>query len=89
MLRDEPARLSVSPARQQRLCWRINGIVGGILSKDERAQSEEQALAIVHHRLEDEDDPDGPQLRRLLASHGFGLYVRRKVAAWVSGLAER
>ena len=60
------------------LVMRINGIVGGMLSRNERAQTESQALAVLEHRFELD-----PELHRLMAVPDFRLYLRRKAAARV------
>lgn len=57
------------------LFMKINGIVGGMLSKKERAQSETQALSVLEHRFS--TDPD---LRHFLDDADFQLYLRRKVS---------
>lgn len=54
---------------------RINGIVGGILSKAERAQSETQALAILQHRFGTDQE-----FQDLLNTNDFQLFLRRKAA---------
>jgi IrrE N-terminal-like domain len=54
---------------------RINGIVGGMLGRQERAQSEAQALAVLEQRFA--ADPDLCQLMEL---PDFRLYLRRKAA---------
>jgi hypothetical protein len=57
------------------LFMRINGIVGGMLSKEERAQNETQALSVLEHRFSAD-----PQLRHFLEDSDFRLYLRRKAA---------
>lgn len=78
ILRDSIA--SAAPTGESAaLFTRINGIVGGILSKEERAQSEAQTLSILEHRFE--SDPD---LQHLLENADFSLYLRRKAAERIS-----
>lgn len=71
----ESLTLTVEESRIPGLVMRINGIVGGMLSKDERAQTESQALAVLEHRFEMD-----PELQHLMAVPGFQLYLRRKAA---------
>jgi hypothetical protein len=52
---------------------RVNGIVGGMLSKDERAQAPEQALAILEHKF-----GDNTEFTDLYADSDFRLYLLRK-----------
>jgi len=56
----------------------INGIVGGMLGKEDRAQSERQALAVLEQRFA--SDPD---LRHLMEKSDFRLYLKRKAAGRV------
>jgi hypothetical protein len=57
------------------LVKRINGIVGGMLSKPERVQSTTQALSILEHRFSSD-----PELQCLMELSDFRLYLRRKAA---------
>jgi hypothetical protein len=59
----------------EKLQKRINGIVGGMLGKQERAQSEAQALAVLEQRFAADRD-----LGHLMEIPDFRLYLRRKAA---------
>lgn len=72
-----------SPIGPPVLFMRINGIVGGILSKGERAQSEVQALSILEHRFESD-----PELGYLLDNTDFRLYLCRKAAERIARTRE-
>jgi hypothetical protein len=70
------ALASALPARDiEKLYRRINGIVGGMLGKQERAQSETQALAVLEQRFATD-----PELGHLMEIPDFRLYLRRKAA---------
>jgi len=56
-----------------KLATSINGIVGGMLSKGDRAQSASQALAVLEHRFASD-----PALQHLMEVPDFQLYLRRK-----------
>jgi hypothetical protein len=58
-----------------RLSRTINGVVGGMLSKGERAQTASQALAVLEHRFSSD-----PKLQYLLEIPDFRLYLKRKAA---------
>lgn len=60
------------------LIMRINGIVGGMLGKEDRAQSESQALAILEQRFASD-----PGLQYLMEIPDFQFYLKRKAAARV------
>jgi hypothetical protein len=62
----------------------INGIVGGMLGKEDRAQSESQALAVLEQRFA--SDPD---LRHLMEKPDFRLYLKRKAAGRVKTARHR
>ncbi len=74
ILRDAIAN-STSSTELPALLMRINGIVGGILSKGERAQSEAQALSVLEHRFESD-----PELNHMFENADFRLYLCRKAA---------
>lgn len=78
ILRDAIAS-STSSTGSAALFMRINGIIGGILSKEERAQREAQALSILEHRFESD-----PELNHLLDNADFRLYLSRKAAERVA-----
>ena len=61
------------------LIKRINGIVGGMLSKPERAQNKAQALSILEHRFNSD-----PELQCLMELPDFRLYLRRKATERIS-----
>jgi len=60
----------------RRLAMRINAIVGGLLSKAERAASAETALSVLEYRF----TASHPDLRRFMEIPDFRLYLRRKAA---------
>ena len=72
-----------SPIGLPALFMRINGIIGGMLSKGERAQSEVQALSILEHRFESD-----PELSYLLDNTDFRLYLCRKAAERIARTRE-
>ena len=78
ILRDSIAS-TVSQPESSTLFVRINGVVGGILSKGERAQNEAQALSILEYRFESD-----PELRHLLENIDFHVYLCRKAAERVA-----
>lgn len=74
ILRDSVAG-TTPPTEVPVLLMRINGIVGGILSKEERAQNEAQALSILEYRFGSD-----PELNHLLQQEDFCLYLCRKAS---------
>lgn len=78
ILRDAVGSVT-SAAESPALVMRINGIVGGMLSKAERAQDEVQALSILEHRFEADQE-----LSYLLGITDFRLYLSRKAAERVA-----
>ncbi len=74
ILRDSLAS-TVPPMDRVGMQTRINGIVGGMLSREERAQAENQALSVLEHRFKDDLD-----FRLLFDNADFRLYLRRKAA---------
>jgi hypothetical protein len=62
----------------------INGIDGGVLGKDDRAQSESQALAVLEQRFASDTD-----LRHMMEIPDFQLYLRRKAASRVKTARRR
>jgi hypothetical protein len=80
ILRDSLAS-TVSPIDRVGMQTRINGIVGGMLSKGERAQAETQALSVLEHRFESDED-----FRLLFDNPDFRLYLRRKAAERVRSI---
>jgi uncharacterized protein DUF955 len=83
ILRDSLASV-VAPSEIEKLVLKINGIVGGMLGKEERAQSESQALAVLEHRFASD-----PALDRLMHNPDFRLYLRRKAADRVRRRSQR
>jgi hypothetical protein len=78
ILRDALASVVATPEKEK-LALKINGIVGGMLTKEDRAQNESQALAVLEHRFASD-----PELDRLMNVPDFRLYLRRKAADRVS-----
>lgn len=66
------------PSEVPTLVMVINGIVGGMLGKADRAQSESQAMAVLEQRFA--SDPDRENLMQI---PDFRLYLKRKAAARV------
>lgn len=58
----------------QGLAMRINGIVGGLLSREERAQNVETALSVLEYRFA----ASHPDLLDLMKVPDFKTYLRRK-----------
>jgi hypothetical protein len=56
------------------LAMRVNGIVGGLLSREERAQSVEKALSVLEYRFA----ASHPDLQDLMEVPDFRTYLRRK-----------
>jgi hypothetical protein len=79
ILRAALASSGRSPASHQHALMRINGIVGGMLSRSERAQTPEQALAVLEHRFCEDDE-----FADLIAIPEFELYLRRKASGRTS-----
>jgi hypothetical protein len=73
LLRSAITRAGIPAADHNRTFMRVNGIVGGMLSKDERAQAPEQALAILEHKF-----GDNTEFTDLYADSDFRLYLLRK-----------
>lgn len=71
----------VAPPDVAKLVLRINGIVGGMLSKEERAQGEGQALAVLEQKFAAD-----PELGGLMEMPDFQLYLKRKAASRVEHL---
>jgi hypothetical protein len=70
------ALASVVPSSEiEKLVLRINGIVGGMLGSEDRAQSESQALAILEQRFTSDRVLD-----HLTKIPDFQLYLKRKAA---------
>jgi hypothetical protein len=63
------------------LFMRINGIVGGMLSRQGRAQTEAQALAVLEHRFESDSE-----LKTMLNQPDFRLYLKRKASERIAHL---
>ncbi len=82
ILRDAIAS-AAPPTESPALFMRINGIVGGILSKGERAQSEARALSVLEHRFESD-----PELKHLLENADFCLYLCRKAAERIAHIRD-
>ena len=74
----------VTPSEVSTLSTRINGIVGGMLGKSDRAQSESQALAVLEQRFTSD-----PELRHMMEIPDFQLYLKRKVASRVKTARSR
>ncbi|MGH3252201.1 MAG: ImmA/IrrE family metallo-endopeptidase [Trebonia sp.] len=77
ILRDALAFVAVS-SEVPKLILSINGIVGGMLSKGDRAHSTITALAVLEHRFDSDQ-----ALQHLMEIPDFQLYLRRKVVARV------
>lgn len=56
------------------LATRINGIVGGLISKEERVQSADSALSVLEYRF----PASHPDLRHFMEIEDFRTYLRRK-----------
>jgi hypothetical protein len=56
------------------LAMRINGIVGGLLSKEERAESAAAALSVLEYRF----TTSHPELQHFMVLADFRIYLRRK-----------
>ncbi len=65
----------VASSEVDKLALRINGIVGGMLGKEGRAQGESQALAALEQRFSSD-----PALEYLMDIPDFRLYLKRKAA---------
>jgi hypothetical protein len=74
ILRDA-LRTVTAPSEIEKLVFVINGIVGGMLGKDDRAQSEKQALAVLEQRFASD-----PAIDHLMTIPDFRLYLKRKAA---------
>ena len=82
LLRDAIAR-HVADNDSVRAFNRINGIVGGMLSRD-RAQNEAQAMAMLSHRFEDDSE-----FFDIFRDSDFDLYLRRKASERIAGRSSR
>jgi hypothetical protein len=78
LLRTAIASLDLDAATQQRMLLSINGVVGGSLSA-ERANSPQQALAILRHKFKSKDE-----YGKVTSHPTFDLYLRRKVEEWAA-----
>lgn len=71
-------------SEMEKLVLRVNGIVGGMLGKEDRAQSASQALAILEQRFGSD-----PALEHLMDIPDFRLYLKRKAADRVGHRSEQ
>jgi hypothetical protein len=76
LARSAIAAHEADPAKQESLYRRINGVVGGSLSK-ERAGSVAQALALLRHKFH-----SNPLYGAITSHPDFDLYLRRKAEEW-------
>ena len=73
LLNDSIAQAEGKPG-DRTLAMRINGIVGGLLSKEERAGSPATALSVLEYRF----TTSHPELRHFMLLADFRTYLRRK-----------